>query len=242
MFILEKNVELLEVEKVNTFYGLSHILFDVSLAVKNGETVCLLGRNGAGKSTTLKSIMGLVTARSGIINFKEQNISDKSAHSIAKMGIGFVPEDRRIFPNLSVKANLEVARKPSPKGSYDWDFDRIYHIFPILEERNDQSGGMLSGGEQQMLTIARSLMGNPELLLIDEPSEGLSPIVVEVVKKQIIQLQKEGMAMLIVEQNSDFVLSVSNRAYILEKGVIKYTGKAKELQADKEVKKKYLGI
>jgi branched-chain amino acid transport system ATP-binding protein len=242
VYILEINVKLLEVENINTFYGLSHILFNVSLEVEKGETVCLLGRNGAGKSTTLKSIMGLVKTRSGNVKFKGQKISDKSAHIIAKTGIGFVPEDRRIFPNLTVKANLEIARKASPKGSYDWDINRIYSIFPILEERDLQSGGMLSGGEQQMLTIARSLMGNPELLLIDEPSEGLSPIVVEIVKKQIIQLQNEGMAMLIVEQNSEFVLSVSNRAYVLEKGIIKYTGNAKELKADQTAKKQYLGI
>jgi branched-chain amino acid transport system ATP-binding protein len=232
----------LKVEEIHTFYGLSHILFGVSLSVDKGETVCLLGRNGAGKTTTLKSIMGLAQPRSGRILFEDEDITGKLPHVVARRGIGFVPEDRRIFPDLTVRANLEVAKKPSVAGSQEWNLERVYNLFGILRERESQAGGMLSGGEQQMLTIARSLMGNPQLLLIDEPSEGLSPLIVKVLREQIIQLQREKITMLLVEQNADFALEVSNRTYILKKGTVHYTGSASELIEDQETRKKYLGV
>lgn len=232
----------LEIEEIHTFYDLSHILFGVSLTVEKGETVCLLGRNGAGKTTTLKSIMGLAPPRSGRILFDEEDITREPSHITARRGIGFVPEDRRIFSDLTVRANLEVAMKPSVTGSQEWNLERVYTLFPILSERACQMGGMLSGGEQQMLSIARSLMGNPQLLLIDEPSEGLSPLVVKALKEQILQLQQEGMTILIVEQNADFALSVSNRTFILEKGKVQFTGSASVLMEDRETRRRYLGV
>jgi branched-chain amino acid transport system ATP-binding protein len=232
----------LKLEEIHTFYDLSHILFGVSLTVDGGETVSLLGRNGAGKTTTLKSIMGLAPPRSGRILFDEEDITREPPHLTARRGIGFVPEDRRIFSDLSVRANLEVAMKPSVAGLQGWNLERVYQLFPILSERASQMGGMLSGGEQQMLTIARSLMGNPQLLLIDEPSEGLSPLVVKALKEQILQLQQEGMSLLIVEQNADFALRVSNRTFILEKGKVQFTGSASALMEDGETRRRYLGV
>ena len=232
----------LKVEEIHTYYGLSHILFGVSLLVEKGETVCLLGRNGAGKTTTLRSIIGLTPPLSGRIFFGDEDITRQPPHIIARRGIGFVPEDRRIFSDLSVRANLEVAVKSSVTGSQEWNLERVYNLFPILRARGTQAGGMLSGGEQQMLTIARSLMGNPQLLLTDEPSEGLSPLIVKEVKNQILQLQKEGIAILLVEQNADFALGVSNRAYILDKGRVQFVGGASELKGDKATRKRYLGV
>ena len=206
------------------------------------ETVCLLGRNGAGKTTTFKSIMGLISPRSGKVFFNEEDITGQPAHLIARRGIGFVPEDRRIFSDLTVKANLEVAAKASVTGSQEWNLNRVYELFDILRAREAQMGGSLSGGEQQMLTIARSLMGNPQLLLIDEPTEGLSPLIVKELKKQIVGLQNEGMTILLVEQSADFALSVSHRTYVLEKGQVQFTGLASDLLEDHEMKKKYLGV
>jgi branched-chain amino acid transport system ATP-binding protein len=229
-------------EEIHTFYDLSHILFGISLYVEEGETVCFIGRNGAGKTTTLKSIIGLAPPKHGKIIFNGEDITRKSPHIIARRGIGFIPEDRRIFSDLSVRANLEVAIKSSPNGSSPWNLKRIYKLFPILSERLNQMGGSLSGGQQQMLTIARSLMGNPKLLMIDEPSEGLSPLVVKEVKDQILELQKEGMTILLIEQNAEFALSVSTRAYVLEKGTIQYSGYTKELIENRELKKKYIGV
>jgi len=233
---------ILEVEEIHTYYGQSHILFGVSLSIEEGERICLLGRNGAGKTTTLKSIMGLTPPRSGKILFRGEDIARKPTHLISRRGIGFVPEDRRIFPNITVRANLDVAIKPSISGGTQWTLDRVYELFPILKERATQRGGLLSGGEQQMLTIARSLMGNPQLLLIDEPMEGLSPLIVQMLGQQIVQLQREGITTLIVEMYSDFTLDISNRAYIIEKGQIRYQGAAADLKEDKEVKMKYLGV
>lgn len=233
---------ILEVEEIHTYYGQSHILFGVSLSIEEGERICLLGRNGAGKTTTLKSIMGLTPPRSGKILFRGEDIARKPTHLISRRGIGFVPEDRRIFPNITVRANLDVAIKPSISGGTQWTLDRVYELFPILKERATQRGGLLSGGEQQMLAIARSLMGNPQLLLIDEPMEGLSPLIVQMLGQQIVQLHREGITTLIVEQYSDFTLKISNRAYIIEKGQIRYKGAAADLREDKEVKLKYLGV
>ncbi|MBW1682450.1 MAG: ABC transporter ATP-binding protein [Deltaproteobacteria bacterium] len=231
---------LLSVEKVNTFYGISHILFDISMQVAEGEVVCLLGRNGVGKTTVLKSIMGLAPARSGSILFMGSEIRGRRPFEIARLGIGFVPEDRIIFPDLTVKENLEMGVNRKIQGP--WVLGRVFEAFPILEKRQSQMGGTLSGGEQQMLTIARTLMGNPRLLLLDEPSEGLSPLIVRELGSQIELLKNEGMPILLSEQNSGFTLKLSDRAYILEKGRIQWIGSVSELKEDPGIMKKYLGV
>jgi branched-chain amino acid transport system ATP-binding protein len=231
---------LLEIKKMNTYYGISHILFDISLHVYKAEVVCILGRNGVGKSTLLRSIMGLTTPRSGSILLNQTPLQGKKPFEIAYMGIGFVPEDRIIFPNLTVKENLQMGLKKGQKGF--WTIDRVYNVFPILRERCAQSGGTLSGGEQQMLTIARTLMGNPELLLLDEPTEGLSPLIVKELEGHIRKLKDEGMTILLTEQNPKVAHSLSDRAYIIEKGQIKWDGKVSILLERKEILKQYLGI
>lgn len=233
---------ILEVQGIHTFYGLSHILFGVSLGVDEKETVVLLGRNGAGKTTTLRSIIGLTPPRSGEISFYGQLITRRPGNEIAHLGIGFVPEDRRIFPKLSVWENLDVARKPGKVRGVQWDFERVYHLFPILKTRQNQLGGTLSGGEQQMLTIARTLMGNPDLLLLDEPSEGLAPLVVQDLGEQIQNLKAEGLMILLCEQNTHFSFPLSDRAYIIEKGSIQYHGKIAELKESPAIMLRYLGI
>jgi len=232
----------LEVQGINTFYGLSHILFDVSLEVDQGEAVVLLGRNGAGKTTTMRSIMGLTPAKQGTVKFKGQEITQLAPFRIARLGLGFVPEDRRIFPDLTVQANLEVGYKKSGGRTNRWTFDRIYSVFPRLKELANRRGGTLSGGEQQMLTIARTLMGDPELLLLDEPSEGLAPIVVRDLGTFIDLIKKEGITILLSEQNVKFSLKHSDRAYILDSGHIKFQGSISELEKNEEVKKKYLAV
>ena len=231
---------LLEVKDINTYYGISHILFDVSLQVAKGEVVCVLGRNGVGKTTLLRSIMGLTVPRSGSLVFNGTSLKGKRPFEIAYLGIGFVPEDRVIFPKLSVRENLEMGIKKGQKGP--WTLERVYQIFPILKTRQTQMGGTLSGGEQQMLTIARTLMGNPELLLLDEPTEGLSPLIVKELEKQIRVLKNEGMTILLSEQNSTVTLNLSDRSYILEKGQVKWEGEVKVLQEKKEILKQYLGL
>ena len=234
----------LEVKKINTFYGLSHILFDVSLEIDQRETLCLLGRNGVGKTTTLKSIMGLTPPRSGSIKFHGEEIKGKQPFEICYLGIGLVPEDRIIFPDLTVRENLEIAIKKGQKRENigGWTIAKIHRLFPILQERDKQWGGTLSGGEQQMLTIARTLMGNPRLLLLDEPSEGLAPLVVRTIGEQILALKKEGMTILLSEQNSTFALKVSDRGYILEKGQVSWHGEVSELKEKPEIMNTYLGI
>jgi branched-chain amino acid transport system ATP-binding protein len=231
---------LLDIQKINTYYGISHILFDVSLQVEKGEVVCVLGRNGVGKTTLIRSIMGLTVPRSGRIVFNGTSLRGKRPFEIAYLGIGFVPEDRIIFPNLTVRENLEMGVKKGQKGP--WTLDRVCHMFPILKTRQAQMGGTLSGGEQQMLTIARTLMGNPELLLLDEPTEGLSPLIVKELEAQIKSLKQDGMTILLSEQNSKVTLNLSDRAYILEKGQIKWDGAVKDLQEKPEILKKYLGL
>lgn len=233
---------ILEVQGIHTFYGLSHILFGISLGVDENETVVLLGRNGAGKTTTLRSIIGLTPPRSGEIRFYGQPITRRPGNEIAHLGIGFVPEDRRIFPKLSIWENLDVARKPGKTRGVQWDFERVYHLFPILKTRQNQLGGTLSGGEQQMLTIARTLMGNPDLLLLDEPSEGLAPLVVQDLGEQIQKLKAEGLMILLCEQNTHFSFPLSDRAYIIEKGSIQYHGKIAELKESPAIMLRYLGI
>jgi branched-chain amino acid transport system ATP-binding protein len=234
-------MDVLELEKINTFYGLSHILFDVSLRIEKGEMVCLLGRNGVGKSTTFKSIIGLVPTRSGRIRFQDQDIREWKTHHIARLGVGYVPENRIIFPDLTVRENLEMGMMNRRSGG-EWTFERIYEIFPILKERESQGGGTLSGGEQQMLTISRTLMGNPLLLLLDEPSEGLAPLVVRSIFQTISQLKETGITIFLSEQNSEFALRLSTRAYILEKGNICWSGNTDELRNKPEIIKQYLGV
>jgi len=204
--------------------------------------VVLLGRNGAGKTTTMRSIMGLTPPKSGTVKFNGSDITGLVPYRVARLGIGFVPEDRRIFPDLSVQANLEVGRKKTPRKSNKWTLERVYQVFPRLEELSRRRGGILSGGEQQMLTIARTLMGGPELLLLDEPSEGLAPIIVKSLGEFIDVIKKEGMTILLSEQNVRFSLKHSDRAYIVDSGHIKYHGTISELEKDEEVKKRYLAV
>lgn len=232
---------LLDVQGINTYYGLSHILFDVSLQVDRGEVVVLLGRNGAGKTTTMRSVMGLTSPKSGTVVFNGHDVTGMVPYKIARLGIGFVPEDRRIFPDLTVRANLEVGLRKS-KGITNWTIERIYEIFPRLEELANRRGGNLSGGEQQMLTISRTLMGNPDLILLDEPSEGLAPIIVKVLGDFIDLLKREGTTVLLSEQNVRFSLKHSDRAYIVDNGHIKYHGTIEELEKNEDVKKRYLAV
>lgn len=233
---------ILEVDNIYTSYGLSQVLFGISLKINEGEIVCLLGRNGVGKTTTLRSIMGLTPPHSGSIKWKGKDITAKPSYKIANMGIGFVPEDRRIFSDLTVWENLDVAIKSSGKTGLNWTMERVFELFPALEPLRNRRGGFLSGGEQQMLTIARALMGNPQLLLLDEPSEGLAPVVVQHLEEQISKLRNEGMTILLSEQNNQFSLDLSDRLYILEKGEIRYEGSAAEFLKDEESYKAYLTV
>jgi branched-chain amino acid transport system ATP-binding protein len=235
---------ILEIKDIDTFYGLIHILFGLSLEIDQGETVCILGRNGAGKTTTFRSIMGLTPPRSGSIKFCGEEIKGKQPFEICRLGLGWVPEDRVIFPDLTVRENLEIAIKKGQKGKNvgGWTIEKVHRLFPILQARDKQWGGTLSGGEQQMLTIARTLMGNPQLLLLDEPSEGLAPLVVRAIGEQILALKKEGVTILLSEQNSSFALKVSGRAYILEKGQVTWQGNVPALKENPEIMKNYLGV
>jgi branched-chain amino acid transport system ATP-binding protein len=232
---------ILEVREVYTFYGLSQVLFGVSLAVAAGECVCLVGRNGVGKTTTMRSIMGLTPARQGHVVWKGRDITGRAPYEIAGLGIGFVPEDRRIFADLTVWENLDVAARRRG-GNQGWTLERVFDLFPKLRELVNRQGGFLSGGEQQMLTIARTLMGNPELLLLDEPSEGLAPLVVDHLKEQIGRLAREGMTILLAEQNVDFCLDLADRVYVLEKGHIRYEGTARAFREDESIRAQYLAL
>jgi len=235
---------ILEVTNINTYYGTSHILFDVTLNVDQGEVVCLLGRNGVGKTTTMRSIMGLTHPRSGSVKFEGFELMGRPPYTRAKRGMGFVPDDRRIFPTLTVRDNLQLGAKKGARhdGQEEWTLDKVYELFPALKNLDSRKGGTLSGGEQQMLTVARTLMGNPTLLLMDEPAEGLGPLVVKTLGEQVLKLKGLGQTILISEQNLPFALAVADRAYVLEKGTIRYQGSIKELEADEEVRKKYLMI
>jgi len=232
----------LEVSDLEVYYGLSHILFGVSLRAGQGQVVALLGRNGAGKSTTLKAIMGLTPPAAGRIVFRGEDLAGKPPHVICQRGIGFVPEDRRIFPDLSVRENLEVGRRPERSGAPRQSVERAFDLFPALRDLASRRGGTLSGGEQQMLAIARTLMGNPSLLLLDEPSEGLAPRVVQDVAEHLRRLKREGITILLSEQNLRFAAGVSDRAYILEKGRIQYEGSMADLRANADVCRKHLMI
>ncbi len=232
---------MLELAAVDAHYGQAHILHGLSLEVKEGEVVALLGRNGAGKSTTMKTIMGLVSATAGRISFMSSDITRWPAHRICRQGIGYVPEDRRIFAGITVEENLEVGRFEGAGGNA-WTVEKLFAIFPNLEERRKNLGGQMSGGEQQMLTIARTLMGNPRLVLLDEPSEGLAPVIVEQMAATILDLKKQGLTVLLSEQNLHFARRVADRAYIIEKGEVRYHGTMTELSANAEVRDAYLAV
>jgi branched-chain amino acid transport system ATP-binding protein len=230
----------LAVEEIYTAYGLSQVLFGVSLEVGRGECVCLLGRNGVGKTTTMRSIIGLTPPRRGRVVWKGADVTGRPPYRIARAGIGFIPEDRRIFADLTVWENLDVASRGARNGG--WTVERVFGLFPKLRELMGRQGGFLSGGEQQMLTIARTLMGNPELLLLDEPSEGLAPLVVEHLKAQIAQLKQEGLTILLAEQNVGFSLDLADRVYVLEKGHIRYQGTAREFRDNDAIRQQYLEL
>jgi len=234
---------LLELSHVDAYYDDSHILFDLSLTVETGEVVCLLGRNGAGKTTTARSIVGLTPPRAGRITLRGHDLVGLPPYRIARLGIGFVPEDRRVFPNLTVYENLEVARCTWGHGAAStWTVERVFDLFPILAQRHRQLGATLSGGEQQMLTIARTLMGDPAVLLLDEPSEGLAPLVVETLRQQLAQLKQNGLTIVLAEQNVRFVSELGDRVYILEKGMVRYQGSMAEFLADEPVRQAYLAV
>ena len=232
---------LLTVEDIHTAYGLSRVLFGISLEVKAGECVCLLGRNGVGKTTTMRSVMGLTPPASGRVVWKGREITGRTPHHVARAGIGFVPEDRRIFPELTVWENLDVAARAGGRRGH-WTIDTVYELFPKLEELRNRQGGFLSGGEQQMLTIARTLMGNPELLLLDEPSEGLAPLVVDMLREKIGELRDQGLTILLAEQGVEFSLALADRVYVLEKGAVRHSGPAAELRDNKELREQLMAI
>lgn len=228
---------MLEVKDIHTYYGLSHILFGLSLKVNRGEVVSLLGRNGVGKTTTLKSIIGLASPQKGNIYFNGQDITKTPTKRMVKLGISFVPDNRRIFSDLSVRENLEIADgiKPGP-----WNMAKIHELFPVLKKAANRRGGNLSGGEQQMLSIARALLGNPELLILDEPTEGLAPLIVRELEEQILGLCSTGISILLAEQNLKSALKLADRCYVLERGQVRYEGTVEELASNDEIRAKYL--
>ena len=238
---------LLQATGLSAWYGAAQILFDVGLNVRRGEVVALMGRNGAGKSTTLKTLIGMLDKRRGSVSFLGKDISKSEPHHAARMGLGFVPEDRRIFTDLTVTENLEVGRQPArrwPDGSEAplWTPQRLFTLFPNLGEMPGRAGGRMSGGEQQMLTVARTLMGNPYLVLLDEPSEGVAPVIVEQMAHMILELKAQGVSILLSEQNMHFAELVSDRAYVLEKGQIRYEGSMADLADNDEVRRAYLSV
>lgn len=238
---------LLEASGLAAWYGAAQILFDVGLEVRRGEVVALMGRNGAGKSTTLKTIMAMVARRRGTVRFMGRDITRAEPHEIARAGLGYVPEDRRIFADLTVMENLDVGRQaprrwPDGSPAPSWTPAALFQLFPNLGEMPDRPGGRMSGGEQQMLTVARTLMGNPTLILLDEPSEGVAPVIVEQMVQMIQALKAQGVSILLSEQNMHFAELVSDRAYVLEKGQIRYSGTMAELAADEAVRRAYLSL
>ena len=229
---------MLSVNAIHTYYGISHILFDVSLTVSKGEVVGLLGRNGAGKSTTMRSIMGLTPPRQGTITFNGQDITGRKAYLLVRDGIAYVPDDRRVFADLTVEDNLEI---PFSRNS-EWTRERVYDLFPALGEMKSRRAGNLSGGEQQMLTVARALMTGPELLLLDEPTEGLAPLIVRDLEQQILKLRDAGISILLSEQNVKSAMKLVNRVYVIDNGRIRFEGTVSDLEANEEIKKKYLMV
>jgi branched-chain amino acid transport system ATP-binding protein len=235
--------EALAVSGVDAFYGASHILHDVSLTVLPGEVVLLLGRNGAGKSTIMRTVMGLMTKVTGRANYGDVDILGLPPHRIARLGIGFVPEDRRMFARLTVDENLALGRKPGVDGSASaWDLPRIFDLFPDLAAIRDRQAGALSGGQQQMVAIARTLMGNARLLLLDEPAEGLAPILVDALASQLKRLREQGLSMLISEQNLTFARALADRAYVIEGGNVRYHGTVAEMVSDPDAWSRYVAF
>jgi branched-chain amino acid transport system ATP-binding protein len=234
--------QMLQVKDLHAYYGRAHILQGVSLEAGAGEVVALLGRNGAGKSTAMKAIMGLVPPAQGEVSFAGKRIDRLPPYRIARLGLGYVPEERRIFTDLSVRENLEVGRQVARTGVPAWTEDKLFALFPNLAGMRERPGGRMSGGEQQMLTIARTLMGNPSCVMLDEPSEGLAPIIVEQMAKSILTLKGEGLSVLLCEQNLHFCQSVADRAYIIEKGQIRFGGTMAELAADSSLREQYLSV
>ncbi|MEO6745151.1 MAG: ABC transporter ATP-binding protein [Caldimonas sp.] len=233
---------MLEVDALDAWYGKAQILYGVSLRVDEGECVALMGRNGAGKSTAMKTIMGLLAKRAGKVTYRGLDISTLPSHRIARLGLGWVPEDRRIFTDLTVRENLSVGRQPPRAGAPHWTEDQLFALFPNLASMTDRPGGRMSGGEQQMLTIARTLMGNPHLILLDEPSEGVAPVIVEQMAQMIVKLKREGLSILLSEQNLHFARLVADRAVVLEKGQVRYADSMQALMADEAVQRTYLSV
>jgi branched-chain amino acid transport system ATP-binding protein len=233
---------MLTVKDINSYYGKAHILHDLSFSVAKGDVLALLGRNGAGKTTTLKSIMQLLPPKTGKVQLKEQDITGTPTHRVSKLGLGYVPEERRIFTDLTIEENLEVGRQSERPGVPYWTREILFDLFPNLAERRSNLGKALSGGEQQMLTIARTLMGNPEVLLLDEPSEGIAPVIVEQMVLTIQRIKEEGVTILLSEQNLHFAKLVANRAIIVEGGLKRFDGTMEELNADPEIREAYLSV
>jgi branched-chain amino acid transport system ATP-binding protein len=229
-------VRMLEVEKIDTYYGLSHILFGVSLKVEAGQVVCLLGRNGAGKTTTLKSILGLAPPKQGRIRFKQEDVTGNEPYILVRKGIGYVPDDRRIFADLTVGENLQIAERKAREREV-WNKERVYELFPPLRRLDDRKGGLLSGGEQKMLAIGRALMSNPDFLLLDEPTEGIAPVMVRAFGQTIVRLKDLGLTVLLAEQNVKFTLKLSDVGYIIDNGRICYQGAVKELMENEDVRR-----
>lgn len=232
----------LELRGVTAGYGPAEVLFGVDLTLNRGEVAALMGRNGAGKSTTLKTIMGLLPARGGQVRFAGTDITGWAPYRIARAGLGYVPEDRRIFTDLTVAENLSVGRREARDGRAAWTAERLYEIFPNLAEMRGRRAAAMSGGEQQMLSIARTLMGNPEAVLLDEPSEGLAPVIVELMAEAVLRMKTEGLAVLLSEQSLDFASEVSDRAYVIEKGSIHFSGSMAALEADEQIRTTYLTV
>jgi branched-chain amino acid transport system ATP-binding protein len=234
---------MLELKEIHTYYGLSHVIQGVSLRVEKGEIITLIGRNGAGKTTTLKSIIGLTPPRAGAVTFEGEDITHLPTHLIAQRGIAFVPEERRIIPNLTVAENLKIGMlKNRDKSKNSKLLERTFAYFPHLQKRLTQRGGSLSGGEQQMLTMARGLVSDPAIMLIDEPTEGLMPLLVNQIAIILQEMNKDGVTILLVEQNVEMALSISSRGYVIDQGMIQFEGPAKELQQNREIQQRYLGV
>lgn len=231
---------ILEIKEIDTYYGTSHVLFGLSLHMQQGELVGLLGRNGAGKTTTLRSIIGITPPKTGKINFLGKEIVGKPPYHICQLGIGFIPDNRRIFHDLTVRDNLDIAMRKGRDGENKWTVERVYDLFPPLKEIEKRKGQLLSGGEQQMLAIGRALMGNPSLLLMDEPTQGLAPLLVQNLSEQVSKLHEEGMAVLLSEQNVAFTSRLGNRVYIIDHGSIQFEGTSKELEENLEIREKFL--
>ncbi|SAL39709.1 ABC transporter ATP-binding protein [Caballeronia humi] len=233
---------MLAVSSLNAFYGRAQVLFDVGLEVGRGEVVALMGRNGAGKSTTMKAVMGLMPRTSGTVAFRGHEIGGWQPYRIARLGLGFVPEDRRVFGDLTVMENLDTGRQPPREGAPVWTPEKLFRLFPNLGEMRERLASRMSGGEQQMLTVSRTLMGNPHLVLLDEPSEGVAPVIVEQMANMILELKREGLSILLSEQNLHFAELVSDRAYVLEKGQVRFSGTMDELTCDEALRRDYLSV